>query len=178
MELIKEKYTRIRSKIENGDVILFRGNHLLSKIIQESDSDAYYNHVGIVLKISDALFIIDSNANGVEPARLSERIDKYVDFKVLRSKKTVEQINESLKFVLKKQDSSKIKYDYWNGFKAMLNRKFNFNLKIKIKNNRNICSMFVLPYAYDLDIVSMPESMDDLFFPQDFIRYGKNYISF
>ena len=93
---IKEKYARLRPDIQQGDLILFRGHKLLSKIIQESDSDAYYNHVGVVGKICGAAFIIDSNANGVHPERLSERVLGYSDFTIIRSYKTYRAINKSL----------------------------------------------------------------------------------
>jgi hypothetical protein len=171
METIKEKYTRIRPLINNGDVILFRGEKALAKIIQECDSNAYYNHVGIVLKIHGALFIIDSNAKGVEPAKLSERIEKYVDFDIMRSLENEALIQAALQIVLRKQDNKKIKYDFCNGAKALLNRKFKTKFETHIEDYRNICSMFVLPYALELKIVKLPSEMNNLFFPQDYIRY-------
>jgi hypothetical protein len=175
MQTIKEKYSKLHPQIKNGDVILFRGERALAKIIQECDSNAYYNHVGIVLKVSGALFIIDSNANGVEPARLSERINKYVDFDVLRPTESEELIELALQGILKKQDVVKIKYDYINGLKAMLNRKFKTRFETHIENYRNICSMFVLPYALELKMVNIPIDMNNLFFPQDYIRYKNKY---
>lgn len=174
METIQEKYTKLRPLINDGDVILFRGEKALAKIIQECDSNAYYNHVGIVLKIHGALFIIDSNAKGVEPARLSERIEKYIDFDVLRPLENESIIELALQIVLRKQDTKKIKYDFINGFKALLNRKFKTKFETHIEDYRNICSMFVLPYALELKMVILPSEMNNLFFPQDYIRYRKN----
>jgi hypothetical protein len=168
---IKEKYTRLRPDIKQGDLILFRGHKLISKIIQESDSNAYYNHVGVVGEICGALFIIDSNANGVHPERLSDRVEGYSDFTVLRPKKEELEINESLSNILKKHDSIKIKYDFINGAKALFNRWFGLKLKTKKVYNRDICSMFVLPYALDLEMVFKIENMNNLFFPQDYFRY-------
>jgi hypothetical protein len=167
---IKEKYSRLRPEIKQGDLILFRGKRLLAKIIQESDSNAYYNHVGVVGAICGALFIIDSNANGVHPERLSERIEKYSDFTIIRSYKNYRAINKSLKKLLKRQDEIAIKYDFINGAKALFNRWFGWNLKTKKIYNRDICSMFVLPYALDLEMVFPLKDMNDLFFPQDYYR--------
>ena len=167
---IIEKYARLRPEIHQGDLILFRGHKLLSKIIQESDSDAYYNHVGVVGNICGALFLIDSNGNGVHPERLSERIEGYSDFTIVRSTKTQHLINKSLSKILKKQDSVKIKYDFINGAKAVLNRWFGFKLKTTKIYNRDICSMFVLPYAVDLEMIFVLEDMNNLFFPQDYVR--------
>ena len=142
-DYIKEKYARLRPDIQQGDLILFRGRKLLSKIIQESDSDAYYNHVGVVGKICGAVFIIDSNANGVHPERLSSRIEGYSGFTIIRSYKNYRAINKSLTKLLKRQEETDIKYDFINGAKALFNRWFGLNLKTKKVYNRDICSMFV-----------------------------------
>jgi hypothetical protein len=167
---IKEKYARLRPDIQQGDLILFRGHKLISKIIQESDSDAYYNHVGVVGKICGAVFIIDSNANGVHPERLSSRIEEYSDFTIIRSYKNYRAINKSLGKLLKRQDETEIKYDFINGAKALFNRWFGLNLKTKKVYNRDICSMFVLSFALDLEMVFPLNDMNDLFFPQDYYR--------
>lgn len=167
---IQEKYDRLRPIMKQGDIIVFRGHKLLSKIIQESDSNAYYNHVGVIGEISGALFIIDSNGNGVHPERLSERVLGYSDFTIIRSDKSQEEINEKLRNLLKKQDDTAIKYDFVNGTKALFNRWFKLNFKTKKVYNRDICSMFVLPFALELEMVLPLKDMNNLFFPQDYIR--------
>ena len=169
-DFIKEKYDRLRPIMRQGDVIVFRGHKLLSKIIQESDSNAYYNHVGVIGEISGALFIIDSNGNGVHPERLSERVLGYSDFTIIRSDKSQEEIDEKLRNLLKKQDDTEIKYDFINGAKAVFNRWFKLNFKTKKVYNRDICSMFVLPFALGLEMVLPLKEMNNLFFPQDYIR--------
>jgi hypothetical protein len=169
-DFIKEKYDRLRPIMKQGDLIVFRGRKLLSKIIQESDSDAYYNHVGVVGEISGALFIIDSNGNGVHPERLSERVLGYSDFTIIRSDKDQNIIDGALRNILKKQDDTEIKYDFINGAKAVFNRWFRLNFKTKKVYNRDICSMFVLPFALELEMVLPLTDMNNLFFPQDYIR--------
>ena len=67
-------------------------------------------------------------------------------------------------------DETEIKYDFINGAKALFNRWFGLNLKTKKVYNRDICSMFVLPYALDLEMVCPLNDMNDLFFPQDYYR--------
>lgn len=169
-DFIKEKYDRLRPIMKQGDLIVFRGRKLLSKIIQESDSNAYYNHIGVVGEISGALFIIDSNGNGVHPERLSERVLGYSDFTIIRSDKDQHIIDEALKKILKKQDETVIKYDFINGTKALFNRWFKLNFKTRKVYNRDICSMFVLPFALELEMVLPLTDMNNLFFPQDYIR--------
>jgi hypothetical protein len=169
-DFIKEKYDRLRPIMKQGDLIVFRGHKLLSKIIQEADRDAYYNHVGVIGEISGALFIIDSNGNGVHPERLSERVLGYSDFTIIRSDKDENIIGRALKNLLKKQDDTEIKYDFVNGAKAVFNRWFRLNFKTKKVYNRDICSMFVLPFALELEMVLPLKEMNNLFFPQDYIR--------
>jgi len=167
---IIEKYARLRPLMKEGDLIVFRGRKLISKIIQESDSNAYYNHIGVIGDICGSLFIIDSNGNGVHPERLSERVLGYSDFSILRSEKSKATIDKYLKDLLKKQDDIEIKYDFVNGAKALFNRWFRLNFKTKKVYNRDICSMFVLPYALNLEMVYPLKDMNNLFFPQDYIR--------
>jgi hypothetical protein len=171
-ESIAEKYKRLRKNIKEGDLILFHGKKALAKTIQESDSDAYFNHIGVVGEMGKALFIIDSNANGVHPERLSERVLSYEDgdFIILRSEKSNYHIQKAFSKLMKRQEAIKIKYDFKNGFLALINRWFKTKFKTKIKSDRNICSMFVLPYALELEMVVPLEDMNNLFFPQDYIR--------
>jgi hypothetical protein len=177
-ESISEKYYRLRPLIKEGDLILFHGKKALARTIQESDSDAYLNHVGVVGEMGKALFIIDSNANGVHPERLSERVLSYDDgdFIILRSEKSNYAIQKAFSKLMKRQESIKIKYDFKNGFIALINRWFKTKFKTKLQSDRNICSMFVLPYALELEMVLPLENMNNLFFPQDYIRQLNNAI--
>jgi len=176
METIREKYTRLRPQIKQGDLILFHGNSLLSKVIQESDQHAYFNHVGVVGEIAGALFIIDSNRDGVQPARLSDRVFSYTngDFVVFKPNKTKKEITKALSKLLIKTDYIKPKYDFINGLKSLINRFFGVGLKTKPNPNRVICSMFVLPYALELDMVYPLNDMNNLFYPEDYMRDLKN----
>lgn len=171
-EPIAEKYKRLRPSMKEGDLILFHGKKALARTIQESDSEAYFNHVGVVGEMGKALFIIDSNANGVHPERLSERILSYDngDFIILRSEKSNYHIQKAFSKLMKRQEVIKIKYDFKNGFIALINRWFKTKFKTKLQSNRNICSMFVLPYALELEMVLPLQDMNNLFFPQDYIR--------
>lgn len=172
----KDKYLRLRPQIEQGDLILFHGKKVLARVIQESDGNAYFNHVGVVGEIAGALFIIDSNAIGVKPERLSDRIYSYDngDFAILKPNKTKIEVTQALANLLIKADEKKYKYDFFNGIKAVLNRWFGFKFKTYDDPNRKICSMFVLPYALELDMVKPLDDMNNLFFPQDYIRQSND----
>jgi len=67
--------------------------------------------------------------------------------------------------------SSAVKYDFWNGFKELMNRKFGCSLKVDLDESHDICSDYVSTYQVELKMVT-----DDFFkvriaFPQDSFRY-------
>lgn len=176
MLTIQQKYFNHRPKLQDGDLILFRGTKILAKIIQHCDRDqvtkepAYFNHIGIVLKTHDAFFIVDSQASGVVADRLSKRIEDYEngDFCVIQSTILSGKTTE-LDALLKRQDINEVLYDYGNGFKELLNRRFGWNLKIKPTDKKDICSDFVYTYALKKGMI-LP-FQNRVAFPMDYIRH-------
>jgi hypothetical protein len=173
METITEKYSRVRQYIKDGDIVLFHGRGLVASIIQNCDS-SYFNHVGIVFEKLGALYIVDANENGVQADRLSFRIKKYSpngDFTILKPTATNEEIQKSLTKILKRSDEKTIKYDFWNGFKELMNRRFGWNLKVDLDESHDICSDYVSTYQVELKMVSDEFLKLRIAFPQDSIRY-------
>lgn len=172
-ESIFVKYERLRPQIKDGDIILFHGTKALAKIIQNCDL-AYWNHVGVIIEKHGALYIEDANGNGVQSDRLSWRIAKYPDgdFTIIQSTLPKEELQAPLAKLLLRADHKTIKYDFWNGFKELLNRKFDWQLTIKPNDSRDICSNYLAVYAVEGYFVH-PESFKKLRieFPQDFERY-------
>lgn len=176
MSDIKEKYQKIRPSLKDGDLILFRGRRPLARIIQHSDREpdgtpAYFNHIGIVLKVHDAFFIIDSQRQGVVADRLSARVDDYKrggDFCVIQSWNEVDTDAE-MKLLFARQDVDGILYDYWNGTKELANRRFGWNLKIRPNDRKDICSDFVYSYAFRKRFINAFEHR--VAFPMDYIRH-------
>jgi len=173
METITEKYSRVRQYIKDGDIVLFHGRGLVASIIQNCDS-SYFNHVGVVFEKLGALYIVDANENGVQADRLSFRIKKYSpngDFTILKPTATNEEIQKSLTKILKRSDEKTIKYDFWNGFKELMNRRFDWNLKVDLDESHDICSDYVSTYQVELKMVSDEFLKLRIAFPQDSIRY-------
>lgn len=176
MGKIHEKYERLRSLINDGDIILFTGNTIVSKIIRNFDNNSDWSHVEIITKTKeDRLLVQGANLEGVHPEYLSHRLKFHTDFLILRPIKTREEIDTALCEVFSKVDMG-LKYDYDNGFKELLNRKFKmwgipWTLKIKLDYNEFICSTFAAPYAIRLGLVSNDFINLGYQFPQDFIRY-------
>ncbi len=175
LENINAKYQRLRPLISNGDVILFHGTKPLARLIQFCDK-SYYNHVGVVVKIYDALYIVDANASGVQADRLSKRISSYKagDFTIIKPNATGIEIDTALAKLLKRSDAKWIKYDFLNGTKELANRAFGYKFEIKYSDDRDICSDFVSQYQKDLDMLNEYFEYVRIAFPQDTIRYLKN----
>jgi len=178
MEPILEKYDLFRKEIVHGSLALFHGRGVMARVIQNCDK-CYWNHIGIVLEINGALFIVDSNGNGVQADRLSYRISKYkggdVGFIIPKIDKQI--IDLSLNETLKRSDEKWIKYDFYNGGKELLNRKFNLNLKVNIDDYRDICSDYVGKHSVKTKMVYESEfNKLRVPFPEDYYRFrNKNF---
>lgn len=173
---IIDKYNRLRGLLRDGDLVLFHGKGIIANIIQNCDN-AYYNHIGVIIEKHGALFIVDSNADGVQADRLSKRIEKYKrggDFTIIKPTVKREFVDLEMRRLLNRSDEKWIKYDFYNGIKELLNRRFGFKLKITLNDNRDICSDFVSRYACDLDLVNQKFKDKTIVFPEDYIRYMNN----
>jgi len=164
---IKEKYQQARPYISNGDVVLFRGKHLLAKLIQYFD-DAYYNHIGVVFESENHFFILDSNRKGVAPDFLSERINGYADFCILSPKRSPEEINKALDVAFDRGDVG-TKYDFLLLPRIAIQKKFGFDIKKWGSQDRDICSEFTRFYTNALNLKCYKDI--PLITPQDFIRH-------
>lgn len=170
---IVDKYNMFRGLLKDGDLVLFHGKGIIANIIQHCDN-AYYNHIGVIIEKHGALFIVDSNEKGVQADRLSWRINKYRkggDFTIIRPLIGIEFINSEMNRLLHRSDDKWIRYDFFNGIKELLNRRFGFKLKVNLNEDRDICSDFVSRYACNLDLVNQKFKDKSIVFPEDYIRY-------
>lgn len=140
----RSEYNQIRNEITNGDIILFRGSSLLSRLIQYFDN-AYYNHAGVVFASNNRLFILDANAHGVAPDFLSSRMKEYISFCIVRPNAwKPEQRSEALGTVMNKAER-KIRYDFLLLLQIGIFRKT--GIRIYLNNQqRDICSEFARRY--------------------------------
>ncbi len=173
MENINQKYSRLRSMIKDGDIILFHGTGIVARTIQFCDK-SYYNHIGIVFDKCGALYIVDANENGVQADRLSHRINKYRkggDFTIVKPLVPNSEIQAALSKLLRRSDPQTIKYDFANGIKELFNRLFNINLKVDLDESHDICSDFVSEYQLNLGLLNEDFKKVRISFPEDTIRY-------
>jgi len=176
---IQEKYNKLRPLIKDGDIIIFQGTGIIAKLIQFCDK-SWANHTGIIFKSHGALFIEDSNANGVQSDRLSWRIKNYKggDFKILRPNVEKILLHDELSNLLMRGDTKWIQYDFINGAKELSNRLLKTKFKIKLDNEHSICSAYDANYAIKLGLVTEKFSSLVIVFPEDYLRYINNEKAF
>lgn len=163
-----QEYYNIRNQIKEGDVILYRGNSLLSKLIQYFD-DAYYNHSGIVKKIGDRLFTIDMWDKGIEFVPLSRRIKNYKEFCIVRAKDiSSETLTNAVDSLFEKIERD-TKYDYFLLLRIAFYKKTGIDLVNFGKKSRFICSE-LCQYFFDKLKIDVYKNIN-LITPQDFIKH-------
>lgn len=170
---INEKYEKIRPLIKDGDFILFSGTGIVASIIREAD-DSKISHIGRVVELKGRFLIIDSNADGNHPEWLSTRIERYrddSDFMIIRSTKSQEEIYKNVKDFIWRSDDERTMYDFKNGIKELINRKFGFKFKIKLDVKHNICSQSVRKDYEALEMGTTQFIELPIAFPEDYLRY-------
>ena len=172
--IIMNKYNKYRSEIKNGDIVLFRGASIQSRLIQKFDN-AYYNHIGLVFESNKRLLILDSNAPGVNPDFLSSRMEENNDFCIISPISWDEnQIAEAVGAALDKA-ASHIKYDFDLLAEIAIYRETKIKLNLD-NTNKDICSEFVRRYTSLLTpapICFDPKNLPTPFItPWDFIIYA------
>lgn len=164
---IQDKYNAFRSQIQNGDLMVFRGKGVLAKLIQYFDK-ATFNHIGIVWEANGRLFILDSNAPGVNPDFLSDRIKTYVDFSVIHIKKPDTDKALKLNLIMDKAQQG-IKYNYRRLLRIAIYKKLKWQIKkLDGGEGRDICSQFAQEYTNLWPINCFKDH--PLITPEDFLR--------
>ena len=175
---LEAKYERLRPKIKNGAIALFRGSSALSKTIQWAD-DAYYNHSGLIFDAGGRLMILDSNAPGVRPEFLSERIEQYVDFCILNPTYSSQTLNNAVNMAIDKDRARNFKYDFMLLPKVLVQKKLGKKVNHNLDSNRTICSVFTgYHYAMFLgEYTWVNQALKENFItPEDHLRYiSKNW---
>ena len=172
-----EKYLKNRGQIQQGDIILFRGNALISRAIRWLDN-APYNHAGLVFEAHGRKFVMESTGSGVNPRFLSVvmKKEKYTDFCVIRPKTwTVEQISTALESAFDASEQM-IEYDHKLILQIAIKRLTNRNVRMD-SQRLDICSEFARRYARLLadpmaDNFEMPRMPNEFITPWDFVLYA------
>ena len=167
---IQQKLANNADKIQNGDIMLFHGNEILSKIIEWADK-SWASHSGIIIRKDRQLFILDSTldkkANGVEIDFLINTINTEIDFCVLRPKVDKSILENALNLAIE-QGILQFKYNKFMLLQFLIYLKLGKDLTHLSTRHAYICSQFVQFYTDQLGFTEY--SSEHLIAPQDFIR--------
>lgn len=181
---IRAKYSAYRKEAKDGDILLWRGQGIMSRTIRFFD-DNYVNDLG--LKIEDKAYYThsslvywgkggrlhnaDSWYNGITVVPASHRVEIYTDFCVLRPKNIADsQIEHALNQALKKWDAN-IPYDYFLLPRIAVVKKTGIDITGLGKKKLNICSEFTQEFSLTLGIKDYYRK--ELFTPQDHLRLNE-----
>jgi hypothetical protein len=173
-----KKYFDNRHHIQQGDIILFRGNAVISRAIRWLDN-APYNHAAVVFESHGRKLILESTQHGVNPRFLSAAIlkEKYTDFCLIRPKRwEAHQIEHALTSALICAERT-IEYDFKLMAEIAIKRLTNKNVKWGSKR-LDICSEFARRYARHFrnpiaDNFEMPRMPNAFITPWDFVIYAE-----
>ena len=169
---VPQKYIDNRDNIQNGDLILYRGNSMMAKAIQYLDR-AFYNHIGVVWKVEDPeskeyrILTLDMWSKGLVVVPLSERMSGYDDFCILRPNVTQDKIETAIFDGLRLWEG-KLGYDYSLIFRVALIKKLGIDVTSLGKTDRYICYEFA--QAYCKNFINTYNNIN-LITPEDLRRY-------
>ena len=125
-----KRYQDLRAQMKTGDLLLFRGNRLLSGVIERL-SDSPYSHVAIVARWHDRVVAFQADLRGVEVLPASTMVCKYsgkVDWWALKQELRDGTFKEDALFNTALTLLG-VKYGYWRlielGLRIMLGRTLN-----------------------------------------------------
>lgn len=184
METVQEHYDRIRDEITDGCLFLISKNALISKTIRWCDSSEY-SHIGEILVKEvfgkKRILTLESNPDGLRVHFFSNILESCDKFTIIKPLCSQEIIEEEMWNSLGRAEK-KVKYDFFNGIKEGVNRKFNTTMKITRTDGMKICSDSVRLKAINQRMIDFNTKIrfmkfEDLSlpFPQDYLRYRNKF---
>ena len=166
MTVVKELlYEDVRSKLKNGDILLYKANRLVDKLIRYA-TKSEYSHSGIIVWWNERLMVMDARSKtGVVIMPLSRNIARWNgDVEWYTSKKNLSKKDRERMIVFAQRELGK-KYSAWQAFKVYLYEKFTSIFERRHKNHSSsklFCSYYVAQ-IYSSVGLSLTQSKDDCF---------------
>lgn len=182
---LNAKYQAYRKDALDGDILLWRGNTLMNKLIRYFDDHyindkgekikdpCYYNHASVVYwGKASRLLNCDSWSNGITVVPASHRVDFYLDFCVIRPKESLESIaklDRAINFALDEWTAD-VPYDHFTLLRIAIIKKTGIDITKLGSRSKYICSEFTQEFCAQFGIQDYKRL--NLFTPQDHIRFN------
>jgi hypothetical protein len=145
MENKISKYEEVRLQIRNGDVIMYTGKKILSRLISWLIRSPY-SHAGIAVWWNERLMVMEAVMRGVRIAPLSRNIYQHQGKVEWFSYKKEISEEDRLKMVIFAQEELGKSYARWKailfGLKILLNRNLSRKDQLRMEN-KLFCSQYV-----------------------------------
>ena len=163
-----ESYESVRPRVADGDIFLFRGQYLISKLF-ERETHTFYSHAALAAWWGDRLMIMQAEAPGIQAIPMSVAVGTYpgrADWYALRREETPE-IRERLPQVLRE---AKADLGLAYGYLDLLKNLIRSALKVKLSDPCRPRAMFCSEYlerAFREGGMSLTGKPDITTFPKD-----------
>ncbi len=171
-ESLPDIYKKYRGKIHDGDILLYSGRKIFSRLIRRI-TGSYYSHAGIAVWWHKRLMVMETLSSGLSIRTMSRSVGRYnghVDLFV-----SAKKINEKrrLRMVLLAQEELGKKYSYL----GMIETGIRKILKLPgrdnplVRSEKLICSQFVA-MLYNSIGIDLKKNEDDRFTIPDDIAHS------
>jgi hypothetical protein len=145
MENKLSKYNEVRLQIKNGDVIMYTGKKIFSRLISWLTRSPY-SHAGIAVWWNERLMVMEAVMRGVRIAPLSRNIYEHKgNVEWFSSKKEISD-EDRLRMVIFAQEELGKSYARWKavlfGLKILFNRNLSRKDQLRMEN-KLFCSQYV-----------------------------------
>jgi len=162
-------YGKVRPDIEDGDVFLFRGQYLLSKL-WESFNRSYYSHVALAVRWGERMMILQAVPfGGIQAVPMSVAVRKYkgrVDWYKLKRDTFEDCIGRLPKVIEEAKVNLGKKYSYRDLLRSVLHWLANLKLKNRVRHEAMFCSEYV-EHCFREGGMSLTDKADITTFPKD-----------
>jgi hypothetical protein len=163
-----QKYAEIRGRVEDGDVFLFRGQYLISKLFEKVDF-SYYSHAALAAWWGKRLMIMQAEGPGIQAIPMSVAVATYpgrVDWYKLKK----EDFPDCSKRLAEMLWEAKADLGLEYGFGDLLKNIWHWISKVKLSDPSYPKAMFCSEYVercFREAGMSLTEKPDITTFPKD-----------
>jgi len=172
MENRISKYEEVRFQIKNGDVLMYKGKKIFSKLISWLTGSPY-SHAGIAVWWNERLMVMEAAMRGVMVVPLSRNIHQHKGNVEWFSYKGEISEEDRLRMVIFAQDELGKSYARWKavlfGLKILFKRNLSRKDQLRMEN-KLFCSQYVAQIYNSVGLDLKKDRADRFMSPEDIAR--------
>jgi Permuted papain-like amidase enzyme, YaeF/YiiX, C92 family len=172
MENRISRYEEVRLQIKNGDVFMYQGKKIFSKLISWL-IDSLYSHAGIAVWWNERLMVVEAVMRGVRIAPLSRNIYQHKGSVEWFSSKREISDEDRLRMVIFAQEELGKSYARWKavvfGLRVLFKRDLSEKDELRMEN-KLFCSQYVAEIYNSIGLDLKKNREDRFMSPGDIAR--------